>query len=40
VGYQVSVEGGTVVSTPGAQHLLIKNQSGASTVEVSVVANP
>jgi endoglycosylceramidase len=38
-GYQVSVVGGQVVSTQGAEHLLVSNDDGASTVQVTVTPN-
>jgi endoglycosylceramidase len=37
-GYQVSVTGGEVVSTPNASELVIASNAGASTV--SVTASP
>jgi endoglycosylceramidase len=35
-GYQVSVTGGEVVSTPNASELVIASNAGASTVTVTV----
>lgn len=39
-GYQVTVVGGHVVSTPNASHLVIGSDSGATTVTVIVTAAP
>ncbi|NNM52819.1 MAG: cellulase family glycosylhydrolase [Pseudomonadales bacterium] len=38
-GYRVSVSGGTVISVANASTLLIRNNPGASTVQISITAN-
>jgi endoglycosylceramidase len=38
-GYQVSVVGGTVTSSPGADHLVVANQAGVPLVQVAITPN-